>query len=290
MSRNVNPVPQYFDSSGEPLAGGFMFYYISGTTTFKKTYADVGEEIENTNPVELSGDGRLPNVFFTGPVRQILEDANGVQIWERDPVEAGGGSGGFSDYNPLITYSLNDIVIFDDLYYRSLIDGNQNNDPDSSPDAWTMVQFIELWNATVTYPAGYVVKTADGHMYRSLVSSNLNNDPSTDVVNWAQASEGLDAHGLVTTATTVSGYGISSVTQNTTGDFTVTFINSASGIDNQTVVVNTDANTGLNSMAIAGASHVAVDEIRILSVLLDTTPTIQAASVFPYDIHRTLIL
>ena len=73
-----------------------MYYFESGSNTPKNTYADVGLTILNPHPVILSASGRLPNVEFDGTAKQILTDADDVQIWERDPV----GSGVSGEFGP----------------------------------------------------------------------------------------------------------------------------------------------------------------------------------------------
>jgi len=86
MPRSSNPVPQYFTAKNKILVGGLMFYFETESSTPKVTYSDQQETIPNTHPVVLDSEGRLPNVFFTGTAKQVLEDANSVQIWERDNV------------------------------------------------------------------------------------------------------------------------------------------------------------------------------------------------------------
>ena len=77
---------QYFDSNGDPLAGGKLFFYETGTNTLATTYTSDGATVENANPVILSADGRQPEIFFSGYLKCVLTDSNDVQIEERDPV------------------------------------------------------------------------------------------------------------------------------------------------------------------------------------------------------------
>lgn len=86
MPRSANPVPQYFTAENKILSGGLMFYFEVGTSEPKETFANFDETIPNTHPVVLDSEGRLPNVFFSGTAKQVLKDANSVQIWERDNV------------------------------------------------------------------------------------------------------------------------------------------------------------------------------------------------------------
>lgn len=86
---------QYFDSNGDPLGGGKLEFFASGTTTPATTYSNDGETIANANPVILSADGRQPDIFYTGSLKIVLKDKDDVIIETRDPVStASGGSGG----------------------------------------------------------------------------------------------------------------------------------------------------------------------------------------------------
>lgn len=80
---------QYFDDSGDPLSGGTLTFYETGTTTFADTYSDPALTTLNTNPVVLDGAGRIGDVFFSGELKVVIKDASGVTIETRDPV--GGG-------------------------------------------------------------------------------------------------------------------------------------------------------------------------------------------------------
>jgi hypothetical protein len=185
MSRSVNPVPQYFDKSGKPLIDGRMYYFESGTNTAKKTYADVNHEIENTHPVILTGDGRLPNVWFTGSAKQILADSDDEQIWERDPVTSDEASSFGDAWDSVSIYNKNDVVTLGDILYVSIIDNNQNSNPASDNTAWTQFDLVKRWNTNETYKTRDPVIGTDGQMYTSLSNINLGNDPVGDGgINW----------------------------------------------------------------------------------------------------------
>lgn len=82
------PLPrlQFFDSNGDPLAGGKVYFYAAGTSTPQATYADQGGTIQNTNPVILDSAGQA-TIWF-GPLAYdiLLQDANGSQQWTVDDV------------------------------------------------------------------------------------------------------------------------------------------------------------------------------------------------------------
>lgn len=71
--------------TGLPLAGGQVFTYISGTTTPKSSYMDVGAVVENANPVILNDAGYAP-IFLEGSYRIVIRDADGVQLYAFDDV------------------------------------------------------------------------------------------------------------------------------------------------------------------------------------------------------------
>lgn len=190
MPRSVNPRPQFFDSSGDPLVSGLMYFYEPGTTTDKTTYADVNLSIANSNPVVLSADGRLPSVFFDGTARQVLRDADGVLIWDVDPVGGANITGPLSEWSPDVTYGVYDIVITSDGdLWRSLQAANADNEPSVSPTYWEQLEFITIWNANVTYALNATVKASDGLFYKSASNGNIGNDPTTDAVNWVSPVE-----------------------------------------------------------------------------------------------------
>lgn len=180
MPRFINPVPQYLDDAGNPLAEGKLFFFESGTGTDKDTFADVNEKIDNTNPVILSGSGRAPNIFYTGDAKVILSNADETQFWERDPVSTGGSEGAIGDdWDSITIYNINDVAELSGVFYVSITNNNQNNNPASTASAWTQFDLLKRWNTLETYNAGDPV-TAGGRFYTSAAGSNLGNDPATD--------------------------------------------------------------------------------------------------------------
>lgn len=97
--RYTNPTPQYLDDNGEPLPGGLLYFYVTGTTTPQNTYSDPSLDIiyANSNPVVLDAAGRAPNIFasYEDVFRVVLKTAAGVTVWTRDDVQ-------FSDVQQLV--------------------------------------------------------------------------------------------------------------------------------------------------------------------------------------------
>jgi hypothetical protein len=74
------------------------------------------------------------------------------------------------------------VIGSDGVYYRSLANGNQNNNPTTTSGFWTLLYSVE-WNAGITYDIGAVV-TYDNQQYQSLQTSNLNNNPASATSYW----------------------------------------------------------------------------------------------------------
>jgi len=193
-SRFSNPRPQFFDSAGDPLISGKMFFFESGTDTPKNTFADVNETIPNANPVLLTGDGRLPNVFYAGTARAILTDSDDVQIWAINDVGTFGSGAAFDDWNSIVEYEIGAYVVGSDgLVYKSLQNNNTNNDPIASATFWEQVSFLRTWNPNITYALGDGgVVGSNGQIYKSLQAANLNNDPVSSPAFWGTSENPFD--------------------------------------------------------------------------------------------------
>lgn len=184
MPRSINPAPQFLDSSGEPLAYGLMYFFESGTNTPKVTYKDANLTIPNTHPVVLNADGTLPNVIYEGSAKQILTDADLVQRWERDPVGTIDSTFG-NQWSNIIIYSLGEVVRGSDgIYYESVGDGNQGNDPVTTSGLWKLLYSIQ-WSAAISYQVNASVLGSDGILYTSSIPANLGNDPVSSPNEWA---------------------------------------------------------------------------------------------------------
>lgn len=176
---------QYFDNAGDPLVNGRLYFYESGTSIDKDTFADAALTIPNSNPVLLSAAGRQPSIFFNGSARVVLTDKNDVQIEDRDPIGAEDVEGAFGDWNSVSAYDAGEIVTGGDgNYYQSLTNNNQGNEPATSPVNWSRVEFLTYWNTNQVYQINDPVIGSDGQIYTSLANSNSGNDPTSDAVNW----------------------------------------------------------------------------------------------------------
>lgn len=91
----VMPIPriQFENSTGVPLAGGFLYSYAAGTTTPQQTCADNGITAgacttPNANPVVLDSGGRATVYLLPKAYKFILQTSLGVQVWSQDNVAA----------------------------------------------------------------------------------------------------------------------------------------------------------------------------------------------------------
>lgn len=72
----------FLDLDGKPLAGGFVFFFVPGTTLLRDTFQDPGATQKNTNPIVLDAAGTA-TIFGVGSYRQVLKAADGTLIWDR---------------------------------------------------------------------------------------------------------------------------------------------------------------------------------------------------------------
>ena len=82
-----NPRIQFFDGSGQPLAGGLVYTYVSGSSTPLATYVDATGTSQNTNPIVLDSGG-FGSIWLqsSGVYRIRVTDASGTQQWVVDGV------------------------------------------------------------------------------------------------------------------------------------------------------------------------------------------------------------
>lgn len=83
------PYLQFLDDNGAPVANGFVYTYIAGTTTPKATYTDNTASTQNTNPIQLDSSGiPQPNgsIWIEGSYKIVVTDADGATISTTDNV------------------------------------------------------------------------------------------------------------------------------------------------------------------------------------------------------------
>lgn len=184
---------QYFDNAGDPLVNGKLYFFESGTSIDKDTFADINLTIPNSNPVLLTAAGRQPNIFFNGAARVVLTDKNDVQIEERDPVGSDEIVGSFSEWDAQSVYAFGDFVVGpDSLYYQSIANLNQGNQPSIGANWWSRIDFVTYWNTNQLYTTNNPVIASNGRLYLSKSLNNQGNDPVSDYANWKGAAGDID--------------------------------------------------------------------------------------------------
>lgn len=92
-----NAKAQFIDSTGKPLVGGKVYFYIPNTSTLKDTYQDAAQTILNTNPVVLDANGQAI-IWGVGTYRQVVYDQYNNLIWDQITEDITGGFlGNFAD-------------------------------------------------------------------------------------------------------------------------------------------------------------------------------------------------
>jgi len=79
-----NPKMQFFDQNGNPLVGGKVYTYLTGTLTPQFTFTDATGTVNNTNPVILDARGEASIWLGNLPYRFILKTAEDVTVWTSD--------------------------------------------------------------------------------------------------------------------------------------------------------------------------------------------------------------
>lgn len=83
----LSPQNQWFDDDGNPVAGGLLYSFLSGTATPTPTYSapTISVPNQNANPLELDSAGRgVVYVDNTLSIKLILKTSAGATVWTRD--------------------------------------------------------------------------------------------------------------------------------------------------------------------------------------------------------------
>lgn len=86
MAFELFPIIQWFDNSGNPLAGGKVYTYAAGTLTPQATYTDSTGGTPNSNPVVLDSAGRAQIWFSPASYKLILKTSADVTLMTIDNV------------------------------------------------------------------------------------------------------------------------------------------------------------------------------------------------------------
>lgn len=93
---------QQFDSLGNPLNGGKLYFFAAGTTTPQSAYSDSGLTLPLPNPITLDTAGRVPQFFLAdGSIKIRLTNAAGVTQVAADGILVIGASSGGGGGSPV---------------------------------------------------------------------------------------------------------------------------------------------------------------------------------------------
>lgn len=73
--------------AGDPLVGGLLYTYASGTTTPKATYTSATLGTTNTNPIVLDARGEAAVWLGSGAYTMVLKTAAGVTVYTEDGIK-----------------------------------------------------------------------------------------------------------------------------------------------------------------------------------------------------------
>jgi hypothetical protein len=89
LMATLSPPPrmQFFDQNGDPLVGGKLYTYLSGTTTPTFTKTTALGDVNNTNPVILDARGEA-SIWLDETIvyRFVLKTSTDVTIWTGDGI------------------------------------------------------------------------------------------------------------------------------------------------------------------------------------------------------------
>lgn len=93
--RYVTPYAYAPGSTGAPIPGALLGFFLTGSSTKAATYSDVNLTIANTNPVVANAAGIFPSIFLDPTITyRVVESipSDGVnppvEVWTADPVSA----------------------------------------------------------------------------------------------------------------------------------------------------------------------------------------------------------
>lgn len=154
------PVPQFFDSNGDPCVGCKVYFYENETTTPKDTYTDGSGLTANANPIVLNARGESSTgIYFSGIYTVVLKTPLDVQIWSRD------GITGLADATVSVTMS-------------------RWSDSGLTPTYLSGTSFSTVGDNRSVLEAGRRVKTVNGGgtYYGRIVSSTFGSGTTTTTV------------------------------------------------------------------------------------------------------------
>ena len=100
-----SPFLQFMDANGEPLVGGKLYTYASGTTTPLATYTNAGGGTANANPVILDTTGSAAVWLGTSAYTYVLKTALDVLVRTTDGISGAASASALQTFISLIASS-----------------------------------------------------------------------------------------------------------------------------------------------------------------------------------------
>ena len=154
-----------FHKDGIPAAGGTAVFYKTGTTTKKTTHSDPAYTVDNSNPMTLGSDGRLPaETFGIGSYTIRVTDVNGALIWAENDVQPQ-----VTDITNVVYYNATGDGVTDDAVACQTALSIGGNVTFPSPGTYLIGTTLSIpSNTRVVIEAGASVKakgSLDGHIF-----------------------------------------------------------------------------------------------------------------------------
>lgn len=201
-SRLLNQATTYFDDLGAPVAGGMLYFYENGTTTPKDVYGDKALTTNLGSTELLDSAGRQVNdIWLDGTYTVALEDADGVQVWSRDDVEApseipAGGLAG-------------QVLASDGAGNIEWIDVEQVPLPSggSEGDVLTIVSGVAAWDAPSAVTNFGGAEVSNGVLLNMTEKTQAVTAAATTTINFALGPVVLLSHGTDITSLVFTNFG-----------------------------------------------------------------------------------
>ena len=167
MTVSISPIyndPQFFNTDGTPLNGGFIYTYQAGSdSVLQTTYSDYAGSVPNSNPIVLDASGYLNTTIWLidgDSYNLVLTDANNVPLRNVDNITGVQAAGGSTSGNAISVWN-----------------------PTSAPTYVNSTNFLVVGNQTTEYAAGnrVQIQNSDSSVNYGTVSASVFTNPNTQV-------------------------------------------------------------------------------------------------------------
>ena len=195
-----SPIMQFFDANGNPLVGGKLYTYASGTTTPQATYTDYTGATANTNPVIFNSRGEA--AVWCGNSRYYMElkDANDTLIWTADNVNGANGPTlallAASNGATLIGYTPTDTNVAETVNSRlQLLDGVSPTTTGTDREYKASVNALRDASAVAGGTVGYVNPTVYARTITGATETSFEWTNVSVMDNYSAAGENVALYG-----------------------------------------------------------------------------------------------